>query len=254
MSLNRRYGPILFLVLALLAPTASGQERTLDISSNVDSAAVFVDNAWVGRVLDGPFRIAPAARMVSVRLPRLSAWSVESLTFDLEEYEGDSIQLSAAFPFHYRFESIPSGATVFHGATTLGRTPFVHVAERPLSEVFRVKLDGYLDATLAAGSDIWNMSRVELVPDAMTSQAIVGDHIVPKKRKDWVSIAATASAFAAGALAIHFRTKADNRFDDYQVSGKESLRSDVQRLDVQSGVALGVMHAGLGVVVFRLAF
>jgi len=84
--------------------------------------------------------------------------------------------------------------------------------------------------------------------------AVGSEHIVPKARKDWVSIAATASAFAAGALAIHFRTRADNRFSDYQKSGKESLRSDVQRLDVQSGVALGVMHAGLGIVVFRLAF
>ena len=61
-------------------------------------------------------------------------------------------------------------------------------------------------------------------------------------------------ALAASALAIHFRTKADNRFDDYHEKGNLSLKSDIRRLDVQSGVALGVMQLGLGVVVFRLAF
>lgn len=240
----------LLVGVLFLTSNARSQERQIVVSSNVDSAAVFIDNAWAGRVSDGPFMATSDASSITVRLPWLTAWSVEPLRFQLDD--GD-VTIEASFPFHYRFESIPSGAEVSENGIRLGQTPYVHVSQSQLSDDVRIALPGYLDAVPELGNEVWNMIRVEMTADA-TSMAIGTDHIVPKARKDWVSIAATASAFAAGALAIHFRTKADNRFEDYQISGKESLRSDVQRLDVQSGVALGVMHAGLGVVVFRLAF
>lgn len=243
------------LALLLVMPLrADAQERTISVSSNVDSAAVFIDGAWAGRVSDSPFSIPADAGMVMVQLPWLSAWSVQPLLYELAGDDVQDIEFEANFPYHYRFESIPSGAVVSNGDARLGRTPFVHSSAKPLIGPVRVELDGYLDAVPELGDNVWNLVRMELTPDASSSMAIGSDHIVPKPRKDWVSIAATASAFAAGAMAIHFRTKADNRFDDYQISGKESLRSDIQRFDVQSGVALGVMHAGLGVVVFRLAF
>jgi len=241
----------ILLIQLLGISDAVAQEKRVSVTSNVDSAAVFIDDAWVGRAADSPFFVASDASVVTVRLPWLSAWSIEPLHFDLES--GDT-SVKAEFPFHYRFESVPSGATVFEGSNQLGKTPFTHRTDKALDGSVRVSLPGYLDAVPNLDTAIWSKVRVEMLPDAASSLAVGSEHIVPKARKDWVSIAATASAFAAGALAIHFRTRADNRFSDYQKSGKESLRSDVQRLDVQSGVALGVMHAGLGIVVFRLAF
>ena len=63
----------------LMAIDATAQERRISVSSNVDSAAVFIDDAWAGRVSDGPFMAAPNASVLTVRLPWLSAWSVEPL-------------------------------------------------------------------------------------------------------------------------------------------------------------------------------
>ena len=240
----------LLAMVMCIATDTWAQEKRISVSSNVDSATVFIDDVWAGRVADSPFVASTGASKIAIRLPWLSAWSVEPLLFDLEA--GDSA-IDALFPYHYRFESTPSGAAVEKEGNRLGQTPFVLVSESPISEDVRVSMPGYLDVVPELGDAIWNLVRVELTADA-SSMAIGSDHIVPSARKDWVSIAATASAFAAGALAIHFRTKADNRFDDYQISGKESLRSDIQQFDVQSGVALGFMHAGLGIVVFRLAF
>jgi len=79
-----------------------------------------------------------------------------------------------------------------------------------------------------------------------------GVDTVPPNNK-WIAIAAGASVLA-GVAAIHFRTKADNRFNDYLKTGDNRLKKQVKSLDVQSGAALGVMQIGVGIIAFRLIF
>jgi len=76
----------------------------------------------------------------------------------------------------------------------------------------------------------------------------------PNADRAWITYAAATTSILAGVLAIHLRTKADNRFDDYLDSGSASLKRKVKRLDLQSGAALGVMQIGVGVIAFRLIF
>ena len=71
---------------------------------------------------------------------------------------------------------------------------------------------------------------------------------------NWIDYVAIGTAIAGGILAVHYRTKADNRFDDYNETRDPALKSDVKQLDLYSGVALGAMQVGLGVIAFRLIF
>ena len=98
-------------------------------------------------------------------------------------------------------------------------------------------------------SAMFDLEMSTALPTALTNG--VG---VNSKGKRWISFAAAGTSIAAGMLAIHFRTKADNRFEDYLESGSPALKKRVQRLDVQSGIALGVMQVGVGVIGFRLIF
>lgn len=233
---------------------AQAQQLELDVVSNADSASVYVDGTWVGRIADAPFSISATSRVVVVQAPGDGIWSIDPLRFELPSDSRPRISLDASFAIHYRFDSVPSGASVFSGSKKLGLTPLMHKSERPLSDMVRIQLEGYQEVQIEPGSAIWNHIPVQLEALDRLGEAVGSHHIVDDKGPNWVNIAVTASAFAAGALAVHYRTKADNRFEDYGVSGKESLRSDIRRLDVQSGVALGVMQAGLGFVAFRLAF
>lgn len=239
--------------LTVLPGTVQGQDRQLILTSNADSAGVWVDGAWMGTVEDAPFMIASTARQVVVRPPGNDIWSINPLHFDLGKETADAITLDAAFEYHYRIESIPSGAHVFLGETGVGITPTTHRTPEPLQEMIRLELEGYKPGEVEPGQNLWNHVSTTMEPLPSLAEAVRSDHVVSGKGPNWVNIAVTASAFAAGALAVHYRTKADNRFDDYGVTGKESLRSDIRRLDVQSGVALGVMQAGLGFVAIRLA-
>ena len=244
----------LLAVVTMFVVDASAQDRRLRVVSNVDSATVYVDGVRVGMVAGSPFMIDQSARHVVVRMSDEGIWSVEPLSFELPVEPTASVSLEAVFDHHYRIESVPSGASVISGREELGMTPLLYRSEGPLQEAIRIQLEGYREGTVTAGSDVWNHVSMKLMPLTSSAEAVRSDHIMEEKGPNWVNIAVAATSVAAGALAVHYRTKADNRFDDYGVSGKESLRSDIRRLDVQSGVALGAMQAGLGFVAFRLAF
>ena len=63
-----------------------------------------------------------------------------------------------------------------------------------------------------------------------------------------------AKVAAGGALAVHFKFKADDRYDQYLETGDPEFKDQVQQYDTYSYVALAGMQVGIGVLVFRLAF
>jgi hypothetical protein len=243
---------LLMGILALNAVPSLAQTARLEVRSNAPDAVVFVDGNWVGRKADGPFEIPVQSREVRVTVWDDALWSVDPLLFDIAPVADSTLVLHAHFPRVYQFDSTPSGADVRVGDRVLGQTP-LRVEQREAIDSVYVALAGYGEISRPLGTGLWNREVFDLMPQGPGNATATG-FVVEGKRRDWISIAATTSALAAGALAIHFRTKADNRFEDYHRDGKISLKSDIRRLDVQSGVALGAMQLGLGVVVIRLAF
>ena len=255
MNMMNKANLIVVMILFFCTGSAVGQERTLVISSNVGSAHVYVDGEWLGVVTQSPFNIALNAKSVRVAASQEDQWSVDPLLFELPETSVGTVSIDVVFPQTYRVESVPSGARVFNQAgVQLGVTPLQWSTKKPLEEELLVSLGGHEPITFLPGSDVWNrhiFSLKRLSPsDALVPSRVSGDR--PPRR--WVNKVVLTSAFAAGALAVHFRTKADNRFDDYNQTGNRALRSEIRRLDVQSGVALGAMQLGIGVVAIRLAF
>ncbi len=57
-----------------------------------------------------------------------------------------------------------------------------------------------------------------------------------------------------GALAVHYKTKANSLYESYRKNGDPALRSEISVLDTQSAFALGAMQVGFTVSVFRIAF
>ena len=239
-------------VVLAFAQVSTAQTASLEVRSNAPDAVVYVDGVWMGRKADGPFQIGLDNRQVRVSAGSDGLWSVDPLLFEIRPQADSTIVLHAHFPRIYQFDSSPSGAQVLSGGAVLGHTP-LRIEQSAALDSVQVRLEGYELVSRKVGTELWNREAFELVA-APSAEAVSTGFVVEKSRRDWISIVATTSALAASALAIHFRTKADNRFDNYHEKGNLSLKSDIRRLDVQSGVALGVMQLGLGVVVFRLAF
>lgn len=251
----KQAGIIFALHMIIGASGAYAQSRTLAITSNVSSAHVYLDSQWLGLVSQAPFDIPLNASKVTVMASREGLWSVDPLLFDLSQQADGAVSLIASFPYTYRVESIPSGARVFNDSgIQLGFTPLQWESVAPVEQEFTVSLAGHAPVTAQPGNEVWNRHMFALVPltpgEGVATRGIMSDR--PKRR--WINKVTLTSALAAGALAVHFRTKADNRFDDYNQTGNQALRDEIRRLDIRSGVALGAMQLGVGVVAIRLAF
>ncbi len=243
---------LLGMLWITIASPLYGQKRFMSVTSNASEASVWVDGVWMGSVGLNPISVPITSSEVLVRPLGAEVWSVDPLRFVLEPDTGHVV-LDAHFRYHYRIQSIPSGASVFLGQQNLGATPIIHRSASPVEEDFLLEMKGYEAARIRPGEDIWNPVSVSMTPLMVPVEGLHDNYAVEEARPNWINLAAAAVAFSAGVLAIHYRTKADNRYQDYLQTGSPSMRADIRRLDVQSGVALGTMQAGLGFVAIRLA-
>jgi hypothetical protein len=246
------------VLVTLLAGTANAQPRWIRVDSNQAEALVFADSTWLGTASDGLLALPPETRLVHVVPPTPDAWSIPAVTHPVDTAGDDTLVVSARFPFYYRFESVPSGASVYlesDGARRLlGQTPLDHVSDEPLAGTVSFDRTGHLIRTVEPGDELWNRHLVLLeTVDRLTaneSDLSISGH----SGSAWIDYAATGVAVAGAVLAIHFKTKADNRYEIYNETRDPALKSEIKELDLYSGVALGAMQVGIGVIAFRLVF
>lgn len=256
---------LVYIVLVLsgtlfscVTAVAQRQPVTLRVDSNAPEAAVYVDGERIGRAGARFFTIGPGAREVELVLTRRYSWSVPPISARLNHLvAGDTVAITLHFPYYYRFESVPHHAEVRlvngNRTTPLGYTPTTIERKTPLSGSIDLELDGFRTKTVDPGSSIWNFHSVDLEP---LDPAVDPSRLMlsrPERRRRWIDYAAVGTALVAGALAVHFKFEADERFDRYQETGDPDLRRGIKRYDVYSGIALGVMQAGVGVFAIRLA-
>lgn len=244
----------------LVVPEASGRQAVLIVESNQNDAGVFADGEWIGHASRSPFGLPAGVRQITVSPPGLDAWSIDPIRVELTGSEQDTIRVDAVFPWYYKFESVPLNVAITHvdadRSMRLGVAPLLHISDEPLTGSFVFEKEGYHSIDRPVQSQLWNRYLVELEPDVEALQAAPDLALRRDDRRSrrWIDVASVTAALAAGALAVHYRTKADNRFETWQETGDPALKDEIQRLDVYSGVALGTMQVGVGIFAFRLAF
>jgi hypothetical protein len=237
--------------------SAGPHVRTLVLDTNVPAALVFVDSVLVGRAEHRVFAITPTARVVQLAAPTPGTWSITPIAANIpapqDALAGDTVAIELRFPYHYFVNSRPYGAAVRvtgDSARVVGHTPVTFQLPEPAYSGFEISLAGYHDAVWSPKPQLWSTHVVELEPlDERVASPVIRDM---DGRRWWIDAAALGVAGASAAAGIHYKFKADRRYEVYQTSGDPSLRPEIKRLDVRSGVALGVMQAALGVLVVRL--
>ena len=133
----------------------------------------------------------------------------------------------------------------------MGSTPLVIARPDPVADSLVVRLDGFEPVGLEPGSRLWNHYDIDLIRSSRHDVAAFRT-IAPEKRRRWIDIAAIGVAAAGGAVAVHYKFKADRRYALYEETGDPALRPGIKTLDVKSGIALGAMQAGITVFAVRL--
>jgi hypothetical protein len=170
----------------------------------------------------------------------------------------DTLRLEARFPYGYRLEATPYAARVSlesgSEVKVLGETPLNLSLEEPASGTLVFEREGFETVRLQAGSALWNRQTAVMVPLGLPKRPLDVSLELPRRNRRWIDYTAVGLAAVGGALAVHYKTKADNRYDIYRQNGDPALRPRIDELDARSAVALGGMQVGVGVLALRLVF
>lgn len=250
-----------FLIALLMmgaSSTAWAQARWVKLETNQIDSFVYADSTWLGTAERSVFQI-PASTEKLILVPRSAdVWSVPAISQRLEESELDTLTVKLNFPYYYRLETVPSGVDIYQTDGTirshLGTSPLDYVSDTPLQGELIFDRPGYVTRRVEPGDEIWNRHLVLLESveqmDPLLRTGIRGS----TQNLKWIDYVAVGTTVVGGLLAIHYKTKADRLYDQYAETRDRALKPDVEQFDLYSGIALGAMQVGLGVLAFRLIF
>ena len=243
------------LLFGLASPSWAQKTTYVFLESNMAEAFVFADSVYMGKASQGEYQIDWAASELRVVPPQLDSWAISSLKEDISNFKGDSLYLNLNFPYYYNVESIPYDARVFvekqQERILLGSTPLLYKSNDPLRGMLLITKEGYEPQRLSPGEDIWNNHRLEMVPNSV-GEELAETFWYPETRSNkWIDYVAGGVALASGILSIHYKTKANRRYNVYEENGDPALRSGFERYDRYAAYALGTMQVGIGVLAVR---
>ncbi len=251
-----------FVLLLFVAFPAAAQKTDsttfLVVESNYSKALVFADSVFVGTADHGSYTINRSVQNIIVRPEPAYSWTIDAVVFPME-FVGDSASITANFDYYFFIDSLPFGARVYAvdagGAREyVGDTPLRFSSPESV-RLFELEHSGFAQERVElAQTQIWNRAFVAFSESLETDPAPYSMVIEDGSRKPrrWIDIAALSTAAIAGALAVHYKFEADERFDQYAKTGDPALEGGFQRYDNYSAAALGVMQAGIGLFAIRL--
>ena len=246
---------VLLLLTCLAVPAAA---QTAHVRVEAPAGEVLVDGARAGAVGDW-IAVAPGDRSVAL-VDDAQAWDPLRAEAALALAPGDSVSVPLALPVRLRVESLPIRALVVRetagGLDTLGTAPLEVDLEAGAEVTLRASRPGYepVRRTVRAGD-----GPVTLVLP-LSADTVPEAALLPTERstagRTLVDLGIGAAAVAAGALAVHYKFRADAVDDRYRTEGTdefgdEALRQEALRLDRYSAAALGAMQVGVGVLAIR---
>lgn len=159
---------------------------------------------------------------------------------------------SLTIKYNY-INSIPQNAEVYIDDTLAGYTPYRFSAEKhPVSILLKMK--GYPDVSITADYPL--NKTVMLIPlnKKNVSPLVEENKQTAFKTKRKVIPIAMFSILTAGSAisAYYFKKLANDKYDEYSLTGDKTLLDKTKRYDLISGISIGLFQAGLAGLLYYL--
>lgn len=241
---------------AVADTTASARRSSVAITSDIDSALVFLDSVFVGRT---PFKtdsLRPGIHVLKISHPRVESWHGGIFTDTLRLEPGETKTLRYDVRTYVSVTSVPPGADVYVDDSLAGRTPFlVHPSLLRQDLHLAVKKDGFESVAMNASDLTGSVFQIALrggwqKPPAEESPYF-NAHPGLSSRQLGLYLSGGLSV-VAGVAAAYCKIAADDRQAAYLESGNASLLTERKRLDTWAGISFAVTQVGLAVFSYLL--
>lgn len=210
----------------------------LKIETNDSSALIYANENFLGKgkitaeVEKGEYII-----VVRESLVKWNGYEVSD-TIDVPEC-GKEYLLTYNLSDEVFVDSSPQDAAIIYNDSIVGYTPQF------------ITLQNATSIHLKKGSSLTNIDY-----DALLNNKIQKIDFKPEIKTQsftdspWFKVL-LGSAAALGATAAYFKLNADKKYDDYLIKKDRSILDEVDRLDLYSGIALGLLQVNIGYMIYR---
>lgn len=241
---------------AIADTTSFAQRAGVTVTSDVDSALVFLDSVYVGRTPFLTDSLRPGMHVLKISHPRVESWHGGIITDTLHLEPGETRTLRYDVRTYVSVTSLPPGADVYVNDSLAGRTPFlVHPSLLRQDLHLAVKKEGFESVAMNT-SDLtgsvfqvalrggWQKPPVEESPyfDARPGLS---------SRRLGLYLSGGLSVIA-GVAAAYCKIAADDRQAAYLESGNAALLTERKHLDTWAGISFAVTQVGLAVFSYLL--
>jgi hypothetical protein len=220
---------------------------TLRISSEPDSAIVFLDGTRVGStplILDG-LDAGPHTLRLVVGDP--GNWFSDVTRDSLVLEPGSDRQVHYRLDHRLAIMTVPSGAEVLIGDSVAGMTPFLVPYELARSGSVQVRMKGYSGAGVTVPPGGGSALVLQLTPEQGAGPEVQRP-ADPGSRLTSILITAGSVAIS-GAAAAYFKVSADEKNTLYLSTGDPTLRTQRDQRDRDAAVSLVALQVCLALLV-----
>jgi hypothetical protein len=225
--------------------------HTLTIQSTPESAYVLVDGKHVGYTPISLDSLGPGTHILTLQHPDIENWLTEPTTDTVRIAEGEHKTLRYNLSTHYFITSTPFGAEVVLGDSIIGITPCLtsmDIGEQTLL----LRKPGYEPSTVhtygasTIATPLTKLSLNDGNAETYFKESDEGSH------KTLALYGAGAATVLSGVVAAYLKIKADNRYEQYLLTGESRDLSQTRLLDTSAGIAIIVTQVGLGLFTYIL--
>lgn len=226
------------------------------LSSDIDSAHVYLDTVFVGLtplVIDS---VTPGSHRLRILPPRADSWLTRTVDDTLSLKPGETLARRYTLREFLAIDAQPSGAMVYLGDSLLGVTPSLLPADLLLPERhLSVKKDGF-ESFSSTVADLKGIIIQPLLkpgwqtPPLEDSPYVTG---IPgwSARRIGLYVSGGTSVLA-GIVAAYCKIAADDRQASYLASGDPAMLAERRRLDTWAGITFALTQVGFAIFSYLL--
>ncbi len=233
------------LLLLIFIPIYSYSQEchsTLIVNSDIKNAVVLLDTTKVGEGEKVTTQVTKGNHKLTV-MENSDRWNAQTFvdTIKVEDCN-KTIRLNYKFKKETYLQTNPQDAYVYSNDSLIGHTPTFISAN--VNKVI-LKKPGYSDTEVGINHGVKNQ-WVNLNFTGKPEQEI----FVKKPLFKFL----LAGIVTFGGITAYFKIKADNRFNNYQLTGNNKYLDETHKFDLISGISFGALQINFGLLLYYLLF
>lgn len=230
------------MLLALLTPFYSSwaQENCtslLNISTGDSSSVIFLNDSFIGS--GHASRQLEKGRYKIFIKDEARKWGAQEIQDSIIITECGTVKnLEYSFKQTAFLRTVPDNADVYYSDSLLGSTPLSIYRTVPRVEI---KKTNYKPVFLTAS---------EIAQSPVINLEFMGKRASESFFKTNMFKVLLGTAVALGSVAVYYKMKANNTYDDYNLSRDTALLDRTNRYDLYSGIAFGALQVNFGALIY----